>query len=98
MPLDSKTIGKSPDLDHSEVRNYYDRQYYKNVRGETVPSHYRRLARRFKPWQGKRLLDVGCGSGTWHRWPLRTAQALALPVWPLSWQYQVYHLCVLRRQ
>jgi ubiquinone/menaquinone biosynthesis C-methylase UbiE len=26
--------------------------------------------------------------------PIRTAQALALTVWPLKWQYQVYHLCV----
>jgi 2-polyprenyl-3-methyl-5-hydroxy-6-metoxy-1,4-benzoquinol methylase len=26
-------------------------------------------------------------------WPLRAAQALALAVWPISWQYQVYHLC-----
>lgn len=26
-------------------------------------------------------------------WPLRAAQALALAVWPLNWQYQVYHFC-----
>ncbi len=26
--------------------------------------------------------------------PFRTLQALALLVWPLRWQYQVYHLCV----
>lgn len=243
MPLDSKCISKSPELDHSQIRNYYDSQYYKNIRSESVPSHYRRLARRFKPWPGKRLLDIGCGSGIWlraaselgavpagvdisqvaldacqrnlpsaelhcgpaeclpfpdgefdfisclgalehflephtalremirvakpeasflllvpnanflprrmglysgtqqtdihedvlslgewralfqsaglvvrHRWkdlhvlssswifrgrwfgwPLRVAQALALPLWPLSWQYQVYHLCVMRR-
>lgn len=25
--------------------------------------------------------------------PVRLAQALALLIWPLSWQYQVYHLC-----
>lgn len=31
--------------------------------------------------------------GPWYGWPLRAAQALALPLWPLSWQYQVYHLC-----
>jgi SAM-dependent methyltransferase len=36
--------------------------------------------------------------GPWYRWPLRAGQALALPLWPLSWQYQVYHLCVTRRQ
>lgn len=35
--------------------------------------------------------------GRWFRWPLRAAQALALPFWPLSWQYQVYHLCTARK-
>ncbi len=33
--------------------------------------------------------------GASYLWPLRAAQALALPFWPLSWQYQVYHLCTL---
>jgi SAM-dependent methyltransferase len=36
--------------------------------------------------------------GRWYKWPVRAAQALALPLWPLSWQYQVYHLCVIRKQ
>ncbi|MAY02265.1 MAG: SAM-dependent methyltransferase [Gammaproteobacteria bacterium] len=31
--------------------------------------------------------------GRWFQIPLRIAQALALPLWPLRWQYQVYHLC-----
>ena len=35
--------------------------------------------------------------GPCYRWPLRLAQALALPLWPLGWQYQVYHLCKLRK-
>lgn len=26
-------------------------------------------------------------------WPIRAAQALALAVWPVRWQYQVYHYC-----
>jgi len=34
--------------------------------------------------------------GPGYLWPLRLAQALALPLWPLRWQYQVYHLCKLR--
>jgi 2-polyprenyl-3-methyl-5-hydroxy-6-metoxy-1,4-benzoquinol methylase len=34
--------------------------------------------------------------GAWYRWPLRAAQALVLPFWPLSWQYQVYHLCTIK--
>ncbi|MDR2678402.1 MAG: class I SAM-dependent methyltransferase [Zoogloeaceae bacterium] len=29
-------------------------------------------------------------------WPIRAAQALALAVWPVRWQYQVYHFCKLR--
>lgn len=28
----------------------------------------------------------------WH-WPVRVAQALALTIWPVKWQYQVYFLC-----
>jgi SAM-dependent methyltransferase len=31
-------------------------------------------------------------------WPLRAAQALALAVWPISWQYQVHHLCRIVRR
>jgi hypothetical protein len=34
--------------------------------------------------------------GKFYQWPLRAAQALALPFWPLAWQYQVYHLCVVK--
>ena len=29
----------------------------------------------------------------WYHIPLRATQAFALVLWPLSWQYQVYHLC-----
>ena len=29
----------------------------------------------------------------WMQAPLRASQAIALTVWPLAWQYQVYHLC-----
>jgi SAM-dependent methyltransferase len=35
--------------------------------------------------------------GPWYHWPIRACQALALPLWPLSWQYQVYHLCRLKK-
>jgi hypothetical protein len=31
--------------------------------------------------------------GPIHARPLRLAQALALPLWPLRWQYQVYFKC-----
>ncbi|HQN19775.1 MAG TPA: methyltransferase domain-containing protein [Syntrophobacteraceae bacterium] len=36
-------------------------------------------------------------AGPWYGIPLRAAQAFALAVWPLSWQYQVYHLCQKRK-
>jgi SAM-dependent methyltransferase len=32
-------------------------------------------------------------SGPPWRWPVRAAQALALTMWPIAWQYQVYFLC-----
>lgn len=32
--------------------------------------------------------------GKWFQIPLRLAQALVMPLWPLRWQYQVYHLCI----
>ncbi len=35
--------------------------------------------------------------GPWYGWPLRASQALVLPLWPLTWQYQAYHLCVVKR-
>jgi SAM-dependent methyltransferase len=35
--------------------------------------------------------------GSSYGWPLRAVQALALPFWPLSWQYQVYYLCGLNK-
>jgi len=55
-------------LEHEAIRDYYDRVYHRDAAIEARVSHHlRRLARHFQPWQGKRLLDVGCGSGTWLR-------------------------------
>lgn len=31
----------------------------------------------------------------WYLVPLRLLQVLMLPLWPLDWQYQVHHLCVV---
>lgn len=31
-------------------------------------------------------------TGSWYAIPFRAAQAVALAVWPLKWQYQVFHL------
>jgi Methyltransferase domain len=55
-------------LEHEAIRDYYDRVYHRDAAIEARVSHHlRRLARRIQPWQGKRLLDIGCGSGTWLR-------------------------------
>jgi ubiquinone/menaquinone biosynthesis C-methylase UbiE len=32
-------------------------------------------------------------SGRFYMWPLRLLQCLLLAIWPLRWQYQVYHRC-----
>lgn len=34
----------------------------------------------------------------WLAAPLRALQALLLPLWPMRWQYQVYHLCEVTQQ
>lgn len=47
-----------------------------------------------KRWRDLRPLGYRwITSGPKERWPLRAAQALLLAVWPIAWQYQVYHLC-----
>jgi ubiquinone/menaquinone biosynthesis C-methylase UbiE len=37
-------------------------------------------------------------SGRFYTWPFRLAQSLLLAVWPLRWQYQVYHRCLAQTQ
>jgi len=45
-------------------------------------------------WRDLHVLSLEwIGREGWRPWLLRCAQALALPLWPLTWQYQVYHLC-----
>lgn len=50
----------------------------------------------------ERWRDLHPLSAAWIRigpvwgWPLRAMQALALALWPIRWQYQVYFLCTLR--
>jgi len=46
-----------------------------------------------KRWKDLHMLSWDwIALGGWEHMPLRTLQALALPFWPLRWQYQVYHL------
>jgi ubiquinone/menaquinone biosynthesis C-methylase UbiE len=48
-------------------------------------------------WKDLHVLSISwIFRGPCHVWPLRLAQALVLPLWPISWQYQVYYLCKLQ--
>ena len=47
-----------------------------------------------KRWRDLHPLDYRwITTGPRNRWVLRAAQAAILAVWPIAWQYQVYHLC-----
>lgn len=47
-----------------------------------------------KRWKDLHILSwEWIRKGKWYQIPLRLAQALVMPLWPLRWQYQVYHLC-----
>lgn len=49
-------------------------------------------------WRDLHILSLSwIFRGGWFGWPGRAAIALALLLWPLSWQYQVYHLCVPKK-
>ena len=37
-------------------------------------------------------------TGRFFMWPVRLIQSLLLAIWPLRWQYQVYHRCVVQDQ
>ena len=64
----TKTDDQMDVLDHRQVREFYDQVYYQTHRAtEDVPRHLRRLALRFRPWKGARILDVACGPGVWLR-------------------------------
>ena len=65
-------------LNENEIRRYYDNVYHKDVSlGQGSALHFRRLAKRLGPWEGKQLLDVGCGGG---RWLMAAAKCGANPV------------------
>ena len=53
-------------FDHGAISDFYDRVYYRDrINRKTSAFHLRRLARRFEPWAGRRMLDVACGPGSW---------------------------------
>ena len=52
-----------------------------------------------KRWKDLHVLSWNwIASEGWKQIPLRAVQAVNLPFWPLSWQYQVYHLLVAANQ
>lgn len=54
------------DVDHVEVKRFYDGEYYAAVSERTRPSwHTRRIASRLGSLQGKTALDIACGTGEW---------------------------------
>ena len=45
-------------------------------------------------WRDLHILDHRwIATGPRGQWVLRATQAALLPIWPIAWQYQVYHLC-----
>lgn len=51
-----------------------------------------------KKWKDLHVLSLGwIGMNGIAKAPLRAAQAIALAIWPLRWQYQVYHQCKVTR-
>jgi len=54
-------------FEFASIQDYYDNVYYGGAVSREIPAHYRRLALRFQPWPGKKLLDVACGVGLWLR-------------------------------
>lgn len=45
-------------------------------------------------WRDLHVLNYRwIAAGPLRQWIFRAAQAAVLPIWPIAWQYQVYHLC-----
>jgi ubiquinone/menaquinone biosynthesis C-methylase UbiE len=51
---------------HEQVRRFYDEEYYANAStGETLPWQMRRIADRMGSMEGRKVLDIACGTGAW---------------------------------
>lgn len=59
---EEKAIG----IGHEQVRRFYDEQYYSEVgTGTALPWQMRRVADRIGGMEGRRVLDIACGTGAW---------------------------------
>jgi SAM-dependent methyltransferase len=60
------TEHKANGVGHEQVRRFYDEQYYANAgAGETLPWQMRRIADRMGGMDGRKVLDIACGTGAW---------------------------------
>jgi SAM-dependent methyltransferase len=51
---------------HEEVRRFYDREYYASAEaGGTLPWQVMRVADRMGNMEGRKVLDIACGTGAW---------------------------------
>jgi hypothetical protein len=73
---------------HEELRSLPDWQKLFESAGLVVVKRWRDLHVLSTRW---------INLGPWYLRPIRLTLALMLAIWPLSWQYQVYHYCRLRK-
>ena len=63
-----------------------------------VPTTLNITSRDIKRWKDLHVVSWSwIAARKWFHIPIRAAQAFALVLWPLSWQYQVYYLCKKQR-
>lgn len=57
---------KQPILDHNQIRDFYNKSYYKNAgSNKEIKGHFLRLANKLNIQAGQHVLDVACGKGEW---------------------------------
>jgi SAM-dependent methyltransferase len=60
------TEEKASGVGHEQVRRFYDEQYYSGAgAGGTLPWQMRRVADRMGGMEGRKVLDIACGTGAW---------------------------------
>lgn len=57
---------KLPDINHHQIRDFYNTTYYKNARpNNQINRHFSRLASKLNIQADQHVLDVACGKGEW---------------------------------